>query len=263
MNAGRHAGKWYDGAGRRAGMVVKEVGDMALTPGAGRPRSQGNAPPRVVDAATFVLWQASRHPDLAGAGARVQLARALVHNGHVYVLPERRDMPRFRLPNNDVQARGFTPGWLTHDYLVVNPAPASLRGRSGLALVGEALVADPTPGDDGLESAAGTRNDVGHLSPFDGGHNYVRSYTMPSTDPGRSRAIVNYTIKDEHAMDEGFVLRFARLRDEGSIELVTYGEGDAFKQSELFGTIWHDKVQEVWTENARAIFAKALAGVRT
>jgi hypothetical protein len=165
------------------------------------------------------------------------------------------------LPNN-VGAEGFSPGILSHDYVVLNLAPPSLVGQAGLALVGQALAADPTPGNDGLPSATGTRNDVGGLVFFDGGDNFVRTYTIPSSDRRRSQTIVNYTIQGEHAMSEGFVLRFGRLRTDGRIVLVTYGEGNAIWQSKATGFLWRREVARVWTENANAIFTAARRGLR-
>ena len=62
-------------------------------------------------------------------------------------------------------------------------------------------------------------------------------------------------------MNEGFVMRFAELRPNGSIALVTYGEGNALKQSEAFGRIWEPRVENVWTQNAQQIFATAQASL--
>ncbi|KQU53157.1 hypothetical protein ASG67_10055 [Sphingomonas sp. Leaf339] len=145
---------------------------------------------------------------------------------------------------------------------MVNLAPATLSNAAGLLLVGQALAADPTPGRDGAPSGIGTLNDVGPLVPWDGGDNLVNTYTIPSTDPHRSLTIINYTIKGQHAMDEGFVLRFGRLRADGRVELITYGEGNAALQSTATGVLWRSRVAQVWTENAPAIFAAALRGRR-
>lgn len=189
----------------------------------------------------------------------VQLARAEVVGDRVRIIPEsakRSDLPSFSIPNN-VAAQGFSPGITTHDYLVTTNAPPTLNGPVGLAAIGRALVANPTPGVDQPSTPTGTRNDVGDIVPLDGDTNYVRSYVIPSSDPTRSDAVINYTIKGEHALDEGFVMRFAELRPNGSIELVTYGEGNAFAQSEAFGFMWKDAVQNVWKNNAQEIFSSA------
>lgn len=94
--------------------------------------------------------------------------------------------------------------------------------------------------------------------PFDEGDNFVRSYVIPSTNPRRTAAVVNYTIRGEHASDEDFVLRFAELRRDGSIGLITYGEGNALVQSEATAGLWRDDVAAAWTGNAREIFRNAL-----
>lgn len=91
----------------------------------------------------------------------------------------------------------------------------------------------------------------------DGGDNFVRSYVIPSSDPNRSATVVNYTVSGEHTMHEGFVMRFAELRADGRVELVTYGEGNAFKQMEALSAIWEPIVARVWTENATEIFNTA------
>lgn len=191
--------------------------------------------------------------------ARTELVRVEVRNGRVLVRPEdrlRSDLPNIDLPNN-VGARGFSPGLTTHDYLIPFLAPASLRGPAGLAAVGRALTDNPTPGKDQPSSPKGTRNDVGDLMWFDGDTNLVRSYLIPSTNPRRSATVVNYTVKGEHVADEGFVMRFAELRSDGRIELVTYGEGEALKQSMIFQEAWRPLALEAWTTNAAEVFRTA------
>ena len=63
-------------------------------------------------------------------------------------------------------------------------------------------------------------------------------------------------------MHEGFVLRFAELKRGGRIDLITYGEGAAVKQSSMTGFIWRSRVRDVWQANAREIFAAAGGGRR-
>jgi hypothetical protein len=189
----------------------------------------------------------------------VQLARAEVVGGRVNIIPEtdrRSDLPSFNIPNN-VGAQGFSPGIWTHDYLVRNFAPPSLVGKDALVAIGAALRGNPTPGNDAPATGRGTRNDVGNLMPFDGDDNYVRSYVIASADPSRSDAIVNYTITGEHALSEGFVMRFAEMLPTGEILLVTYGEGNAGVQSEATSSIWREAVTEAWTQNANEIFSSA------
>lgn len=61
-------------------------------------------------------------------------------------------------------------------------------------------------------------------------------------------------------MDEGFVLRFAEMKANKSIELVTYGEGNAILMMTALEVIWRPDVERVWLENAREIFAAAAGG---
>jgi hypothetical protein len=194
----------------------------------------------------------------------VQIARADIRDGKIAITPDKnlmQDLPTATLPNN-VGAAGFSPGIFSHDYLVVNRAPSELRGREGLDAVGKALLENPTPGKDTAASGNGSRNDVGPLDPtglIDGGTNFVNSYSVKSTDPtSRSDMVVNYTIKGEHMLHEGFVMRYGRLNNDGSIDLITYGEGNALYQVEaLEGALWGDQVKQVWTDNANEIFDRA------
>lgn len=189
-----------------------------------------------------------------------ELARADVRYNRIFGRPERSDFPSFNLPNR-VGARGFSPSYpLTHGYLVPVNAPAALRGRAGLSAIGAALTANPTPGKDLAATETGTDNDVGPLVPGDGGDNFVRSFLVVSADPRRSAMVVNYTIANQHVFHEGFVMRFAELRPDGSIVLITYGEGNAFSMSRPLSVIWKPQVDRAWTKNAKEIFQTASSG---
>lgn len=187
----------------------------------------------------------------------VQLARADVRGNRIFVRPERSDFPTIVLPNN-VGADGFSPGWFTHDYLVQVYAPPALRGPAGLAVIGAALLRNPTPGNDFPAAPTGTTNNVGHLTGTDDGTNLVKSFVIGSSNPRRSATVVNYTIHAKHKMDEGFVLRFAELQKDGSVLLITYGEGNAWRQWGLFSPIWWLKIKRAWKKNAIEIFGRAM-----
>jgi hypothetical protein len=89
---------------------------------------------------------------------------------------------------------------------------------------------NPTPGADRPASTSGTTNDVGNLSIFPG-PNLVKSYIVPSPDKSKYTDItVNYTIKGEHTLDEGFVMRYGEINSRGGTTIRTYGEGNAIKQ---------------------------------
>jgi hypothetical protein len=113
---------------------------------------------------------------------------------------------------------------------------------------------NPTPGKDAPASASGTRNNVGHLVPFDGGTNFVRSYSIPSPDPSRyTDIIVNYTISGEHAMEEGFVMGYGEKNSRGTITLRNYGEGNAAEMAPSISFIWAPKVADAWLKVQKEI----------
>ena len=201
-------------------------------------------------------------PPQTGGAALLLLVRSEVHGNDVVITPQENiGIPSFSVPNN-VHARGFTP-WNPsfHTYMVRTSAPAVLRGADGLAALGRALIADATPGRPRPATPQGTRNDVGEIWFGDSGHNFVRSFTSPSPVPARvSDMVINYTIAGEHTIDEGFVLRYARLMPSGVLELVSYGEGNSFKQNPALAIIWLPQVQAVWQQNQRDIIAAALHG---
>ncbi|MDH3659642.1 MAG: hypothetical protein OEU92_06365 [Alphaproteobacteria bacterium] len=200
----------------------------------------------------------------------IQLARAEIRDtpkGSVIdIKPEDdliRGVPDVTIPNT-VGAEGFGRDMWQHDYLVVTPAPADLRGPEALTAINKALRANATPGDDKPATPEGARNDVGDITLFDGDDNFVKTFVVDAfspkasaTSPARSDIVVNYTIKDEHILDEGFVMRYAVMGADGGIDLVTYGEGNATLQVEGLEGIWGGQVDRVWTENAQEIFGDA------
>lgn len=194
------------------------------------------------------------------------LARAELVGDGILIAPEgklRSDLPSFTIPNdnpNNLRAGGFSPGFTTHDYLVTAIAPSSVNGQAGLAAVETALILNPTPGRDQPASPNGTRNDVGNIPlSADNDTNIVRSFLLQSSDPNRSAAVINYTVGTEHVLEEGFVMRFAELRPDGRVELVTYGEGNALPQMEKFGLgiVTRELVTSAWAANAEEVFRAA------
>jgi hypothetical protein len=192
---------------------------------------------------------------------RIQFARAQVHGDRILVRPEDRrgsDVPDIDLPRIP-GTEGFSPSHVNfHDYRVPVLAPPQLSGRKGLLAVQRELMRNPTTGRDREATRKGVVNDVGHLRPLDKDTNYVKTYRVPSKDPNRSDAVINYTIPGAHMANEGFVIRFARLRKDGRVEIVTYGEGNAVEMNPLTRGYWEPRVNEAWTKNSLAVIKRAL-----
>jgi RHS repeat-associated protein len=181
--------------------------------------------------------------------------RSTVESGRIKIDPEDKAVPPVSLPNN-VGAKGVSfPSMWSHKYEV----PTNTKLTNAKA-VGDAFARNPTPGIDHKASPQGTVNNVGHLPYmlFDGGTNLVRSYLIRSPDTSRfTDIIVNYTIAGEHSMGEGFVMGFGAIHADKSITLMSYGEGNAFKQSMFLEGIWRAPVDKVWQENHQEIIRSA------
>jgi hypothetical protein len=134
----------------------------------------------------------------------------------------------------------------THSYPFVNDNVRSVDAQTA----GDAIANKPTPGpNNSPASSSGVRNDAGPLlPPFDGGDNYVMSFRVESPDPTKFTDItVNYTINSEHIASEGFVLRYGALDQNGNLAaIVTYGEGTAAIQDEVFSPLTDPFTESVW-----------------
>lgn len=205
-----------------------------------------------------VLRPAVIDPGSSG-GARLLLTRAEVMGNVIVITPNdpRIGGPRFSIPNT-TGAQGFTERNVNfHRYWTPTACPPELNGADGLRALGEALIANATPGVDQPATARGARNDVGRIWFGDSGHNYVRSFVAASPNPAVfTPLVVNYTIRGEHTLDEGFVLRYARRVSDGTI-LISYGEGSSAKQNMLLEDVWLPQVYQVWTANHREIISTA------
>ena len=165
-------------------------------------------------------------------------------------------LPDVSVPN-EVGAEGFERNMRQHDYLYIDDAPTELNGPEALRAVGEALRQSPTPGQSYPATPEGTLNDVGNITPGDGDTNFVRSYVIESNVTNRSDMVINYTVDGQHALDEGFVMRYAEMDPNGGINIVTYGEGNAWPQVEAMEWYWGPIAQETWSDNAKKIFDQA------
>ena len=148
-----------------------------------------------------------------------------------------------------------------HDYHFTNQAPSALTGIRGLEVIEQALIENPTPGNDAPATAAGTLNDVGKIPGFafpdDWDDNFVLSFIVENDSANQTDFIVNYTVDDHHVLEEGFVVRYGELEDDGSINLITYGEGTAAEQS-LLDFIADPIAEDIWRNNSIEIFSQAI-----
>lgn len=215
----------------------------------------------------------------APASPLLLFIRSEIRGRDAHLFPEDPTQPRVVVPNRG-QGAGFgnyrwSPrNWLNHTYLVETRGPPDLAGPAALAAVGEALRNRPTPGNARPATPEGTLNDVGPIVSGNGGvvdefstwlspNNYVYSFALPSPRAGISAMVVNYTRAGQHTLDEGFVLRYARLNADGSITLVSYGEGNAAKQSWATNEIldWRGGARRIWSANHNLIFAAARGAI--
>lgn len=88
------------------------------------------------------------------------------------------------------------------------------------------------------------------------GKNIVLSFTVSSPDESRyTDIVVNYTLQGgpfpngSHAMSEGFVLKYGELSADGTIYNVSYGEGNATRQSNILKGLWYLTLRNTWQEN--------------
>lgn len=170
--------------------------------------------------------------------------RSSVANGRVYIEPERNSVPRVSLPNR-MGAEGISQR--SGDFHIYdNSTPTTARDA---ARMGDALAAVPTPGPgNSAARPTGTRNNAGYI-PTAGSTNMVQSFRIPSSDPEhRTDMIVNYTIAGEHDLNEGFVMRWGEIGDDGAITIQTYGEGNSWRQMmvPIYDDIWRAQVEETW-----------------
>lgn len=181
--------------------------------------------------------------------------RSVVKDGQIHIQPEDKTVPTIAPIPNNVGATGVSPSDRSfHAYNV--RTNSSLTG----AQAGDGLRTNPTPGNDSPATADGTRNNVGAI-PTAGNNNFVRSFLVPSPDPGRFTDVtVNYTIAGEHGLAEGFVMRYGEIGDGGTV-LRSYGEGNNWRQNPMLENLrghgWGPQVQQVWTQNHNEIIRNA------
>lgn len=129
-----------------------------------------------------------------------------------------------------------------HAYNAQTSTPYSSNGLT--QNVTQAVIDNPTPGDDAPASAAGTINDAG-ISPFSGAlGDKVTSYV--TRDSNGNTVVVNVTVPGEHVLNPGYVAQ-AIVPDTNSTSIVVVGEGNAPIQvgpgAALAGAVFQRKIE--------------------
>ncbi|MGL3608999.1 hypothetical protein ACSV9I_21005 [Rhizobium sp. G187] len=194
-----------------------------------------------------------------------------ITNGVVLINPNSDIIPRFAIPDRPGIDEYSTTSIFYHDYESSASVPLdeyqALRySNDGLSALEDALISNPTPGDDGAATINGTINDAGNLGPvFDGDDNLVYSFIVENPDANQSDIVVNYTIAGEHVLANGYVARMVQRYDntpddltdaDYGYSLLTFGEGDAFLQGAVE---WPADIMAdaAWYQNALEIFGTA------
>lgn len=171
----------------------------------------------------------------------------------IQLTPRDQSVPQIRIPNN-TGADGFrvTPGWylLDSSHTYRPETPTTIPFDRAKDLLAKELFTHPVPNEAALPATPeGTRNDAAMGQ-------YVRSYTVASPDPARFTDImVNYTIAGEHGFHEGYIMRYGERQPDGTVKIITYGEGNALLQHPANIPI-HIENSELWLNNQHAIYER-------
>jgi hypothetical protein len=136
--------------------------------------------------------------------------------------PPGNDIGSFPVPAKD------NPGYIGaeagghHVYNAETSTPASSAGLT--SSIAQAVIENPTPGNDAPATPGGTRNDAG-ISPFSGRlGDKVNSFV--TRDSNGNTVVVNVTIPGENVLNPGYVAQ-AIIPGSDSTRIVVVGEGNA------------------------------------
>jgi hypothetical protein len=152
------------------------------------------------------------------------------------------DIGSFSLPAKENPGYIGSEGDGHHVYNAEASTPASSAGLT--SSITQAVIENPTPGNDSPATPEGTRNDAG-FSRFTGTWgDKVNSYV--TTDSNGNTVVVNVTIPGEHALNPGYVAQ-AIIPGHDSTRIVVVGEGNAHIQQgfgALLGArLFKDKIE--------------------
>ena len=57
-------------------------------------------------------------------------------------------------------------------------------------------------------------------------------------------------------------MRYGEVQPSGNIDIVSYGEGNAWKQTQGFEFVWSSMVEETWQDNAAEVEKTVCTGTR-
>ncbi|QPH55591.1 hypothetical protein [Pontivivens ytuae] len=152
-----------------------------------------------------------------------------ISEGIMMIDPKLEGMPEVAIPVYEGMDGFHDSDRFFHEYILSLEAPDHINGQDGLLAIQQALIANPTPYEFDIATADGQLNNAGP-SPLNDA-NLVRSYVVKNPNPNQTDIIINYTVDGAHVLEEGYVLRYGELNDDGGITLHTYGEGDSVIQA--------------------------------
>lgn len=169
------------------------------------------------------------------------------------IYPRSRSLPDVSIPNT-VGGNGFNT--LNLNDHVYNYYKDTRNLNLSPTKVGNSIAKFPTP-ENLIPSRpimaatpSGARNDVG-LLPIVGGRylggNWVKSFRVVSPQPDKYTDIaLNYTIKRQHWLDEGYVMRTGVVEKGRVVGIRTYGEGEGFFQDPALRAVWCNQIPVLW-----------------
>lgn len=165
--------------------------------------------------------------------------------------PPGKDIGSFKVP-----AGPDNPGAIGPDqggYHVYNAETSTPDSSAGLTQsITQAVIDNPTPGNDRPATAAGVVNDAG-ISPFSGAIG-DKVTSIVTTDSNGNTVVVNITIPGQHVLNPGIVAQ-AIIPGENSTRIVVVGEGNARIQqgpgSAIAGAVFQRKIE---SDMRRGIF---------
>jgi len=178
--------------------------------------------------------------------------RACVGDGTTYTCdPPGDDTPAYQIPQMEGMPNklGDNASW-SHEYRAETSTPdvnGSLAGD-----IANAVIANPTPGNDQPATPGGTLNEA-----LPGG-NMVRSYT--STDVNGNTVVANVTVPGDHALSPGIVSQYI-IGGETSTSVIVVGEGNGLLSIPTTGIargVFQDKIER----DVRVGIANAVRGGR-